>query len=132
MLRTEFIGNVGADPERRYSQKGSAIASFRVAINQRLKDAQGEWQESTEWFRVRAGGNLADRVQRLDKGARVYVSGRLEISRYQSKEGEARVSYDVWADDVLPLNARAEQTDGSRAERDSRAETAAELDDLPF
>ena len=100
MLRVSLLGNLGADPELRYSQKGAPIASFRVAVNQTRTGPDGERQENTEWFRVRAMGRLADSAQRLAKGMRVLVIGQLDIGHYQSREGDARVSFDVWADEV--------------------------------
>ena len=60
MLRVSLIGNLGVEPETRYNQKGSQITTFRVAVNQLRTDADGERQESTEWFRVRAMGRLAE------------------------------------------------------------------------
>jgi single-strand DNA-binding protein len=138
MLRVSLLGNLGAAPELRYSQKGSAIASFRVAVNQVKTSAEGERQETTEWFRIKA-------------------SGRLEISHYQSREGEPRTGFDVWADDVVTVSGRGGADDGQAAmggvqpEREpalvgaaprprarSIAENreplgvAGELDDLPF
>jgi single-strand DNA-binding protein len=107
MLRVSLLGNLGADPELRYSQKGAPIASFRVAVNQVRTGPDGERQENTEWFRVRAMGRLSDYAQRLQKGSRVLVFGKLDISHYQSREGDTRVGFDVWADDVQSVSARA-------------------------
>jgi single-strand DNA-binding protein len=106
MLRVSLVGNLGADPELRYSQKGAPIASFRVAVNQVRTGQDGERQESTEWFRIRAMGRLADFAQRLQKGSRVVVFGRLDISHYQSREGDTRVGFDVWADEVQSMSGR--------------------------
>lgn len=112
MLRVSLLGNLGADPEPRFSQKGTALTSFRVAANQARVTPEGDRQESTEWFRVRTAGRLADFAQRLGKGARVLVVGRLEISHYQSREGEARVGFDIWADEVVNLSGRAQDVGG--------------------
>src|ERR687883_203501 len=103
MLRVSLLGNLGADPEQRYTQKGTPISTFRVAVNQLKTAPDGERQESTEWFRVRALGRLSENVQRLSKGQRVLVVGRLEIGHFQGREGEARTSFDVWADEVVNL-----------------------------
>ena len=105
MLRVSLLGNLGAEPESRYSQKGAPITTFRVAVNQVKTDAKGERQESTEWFRVRVMGRLAESAQRLTKGGRVLVVGRLDISHYQSRDGEPRTGFDVWADEVVNLSA---------------------------
>jgi single-strand DNA-binding protein len=116
MLRVSLLGNLGADPELRYSQKGTAIASFRVAVNQLRTGPDGERQENTEWFRIKASGRLADSAQRLAKGMRVLVVGRLDISHYQSREGDTRVGFDVWADDVLSVGNRTAAFDPEAAD----------------
>ena len=107
MLRVSLLGNLGGDPEVRYSQKGAMILSFRVAVNFVRNGPDGERQENTEWFRVRVSGRQGDFAQRLQKGQRVLVIGRLDISHYTSREGEARVGFDVWADDVQSMSPRS-------------------------
>src|ERR671927_1694577 len=122
MLRVSLLGNLGAEPETRYSQKGSQVTSFRVAVNQLRTDADGERQESTEWFRVRAMGRLAESSQRLVKGGRVLVVGRLEISHFQSRDGEPRVGFDVWADEVISLAVRPAEGDRELVGAGARSE----------
>ncbi len=105
MLRLTLIGHLGADAEMRTSQKGAAMATFSVAVNQVRNDTTtGERQEQTEWFRVRAMGRLASFAERLSKGQRVLVVGRLDVNHYQSREGEERIGFDVWADEVVALS----------------------------
>ena len=82
------------------------MATFRVAVHLVRTGLDGERQESTEWFRVRAMGRLAEFAQPLTKGARVLVVGRLEVARFQSRDGEPRVGFDVWADEVVSLAGR--------------------------
>ena len=106
MLRVSLLGNMGADPELRYTAKGTQIASIRVAVNQVRTGPDGERQENTEWFRVRVSGPRADFVQRLSKGNRVLVIGRLDIGHYQSREGDTRTSFDVWADELQLIGPR--------------------------
>jgi single-strand DNA-binding protein len=106
MLRVSLLGNMGADPEVRYSPKGTQITSFRVAVNQVRTGPDGERQENTEWFRIRVANRQSEFVQRLVKGTRVLVIGRLDIGHYQSRDGEPRTSFDVWADEVQALSAR--------------------------
>ena len=151
MLRVSLLGNLGADPELRYSQKGSPMVSFRVAVNQVRTGPDGERQENTEWFRVRVMGRQTEFAQRLTKGTRVYVAGRLDISHYQARDGEARVGYDVFADEVQNVSSRVATLDesdpeaapaaaaapagavanGTRAR--ARADAASsDLEDLPF
>lgn len=106
MLRVSLLGNLGADPEVRYNSKGVPMVSFRVAVNQVRTGPDGERQENTEWFRVRVMGRQVDFAQRLGKGSRVLVFGRLDIGHYQSREGETRTSFDVFADDLQSVGAR--------------------------
>src|SRR5215216_7551561 len=114
MLRVTLLGNLGSDPELRYTPSGSQAVTFRVAVNQVRKGPDGERQENTEWFRVNVTGPKTEYVKRYTKGTRVMVVGRLSISHYQSRDGEARTGFDVWADEVESMSPRprgAESTD---------------------
>ncbi len=124
MLRVSLLGNLGADRELRYSQKGTPIATFRVAVHQVRTGADGERQESTEWFRVRAAGRVSESAQRLARGTRVLVVGRLEVVHYQSREGEPRTGFDVWADQVVNVSGRPTGADVEAAFEPDGAETA--------
>src|SRR5438132_1390912 len=121
MLRVSLLGNLGADPEVRYTQKGTQIVSFRVAVNQVRTGPDGERQESTEWFRVRVSSRLGEYVQRFSKGTRVLVVGRLDIGHYQSKDGELRTSFDVWADEVQGMSPRPSSEPFGATESDAEA-----------
>ena len=149
MLRVEIIGNLGSDPEQRYTSEGVAMTSIRVAVNSRRRGADGEQVERTDWFRVRTMGSKAEYVQRFTKGQRVLVIGRLEISEWQPREGETRTSYDIWADDVINLSPRddgprgqGESTNTVQNERPARpvgagarrasTEDTTDLDESPF
>src|SRR5579884_806338 len=101
MLRVSLLGNLGAEPEMRYTNRGAQMTVFRVAVNQLRTGPEGERQETTDWFRVRVIGRQAEYASRLAKGSRVFVAGRLVIGQYQSREGEQRASYDVFADEVV-------------------------------
>jgi single-strand DNA-binding protein len=120
MLRVTLLGNLGTDPEVRWSAKGTQIAEFRVAVNQVRTGPDGERQENTEWFRVRVPGRQSEFAQRLTKGSRVLVIGRLDISHFQGKDGETRTGFDVWADDVQAMSGSARpmavDADGAEAE----------------
>ena len=121
MLRVSLLGNMGGDPEVRFTARGTQIVNFSAAVNQVRTGPDGERQENTEWFRVRVTGRQVDFVQKLGKGTRVLVFGRLDISHYQGKDGEQRVGYDVWADDVQALSARpfaANDADPGRVDSD--------------
>src|SRR5579864_471068 len=124
MLRVTLLGNLGADPETRYSQKGTQVVSFRVAVNQVRTGRDGERQENTEWFRVNVTGRQTEFAQRLGKGSRVLIMGRLDISHYQGKDGEPRTGFDVWADDVQSMSTPGSRgfgadTEAPEAEQDS-------------
>src|SRR5215469_16877600 len=126
MLRVSLLGNMGGDPEVRFTARGTQLVQFSAAVNQVRTRPDGERQENTEWFRVKVTGRQSDFVQKLTKGTRVLVFGRLDIGHYQGKDGERRISYDVWADDVQALSARpfaASEVDGE-ADSDEAAEPA--------
>ena len=123
MLRVSLLGNLGADPEVRYTAKGTQIASFRVAVNQVRFGADGERQENTEWFRIRVSGRQVEYAQRLGKGSRVLVFGKLDISHFQTRDGEPRTGFDVWADDLQSMSVpqRSMNGDTDTLEADSEA-----------
>jgi len=121
MLSLTLVGNLGADPSVGATRKGKPITTLHVAVNRvRTDAATGERIESAEWFRVRAMGLLVDLAERLTKGTRVLVIGRLDIGHYQSTEGEARVSFDVWADELVPCSPRPEGGGDGNDRRDDR------------
>ena len=106
MLRVTLLGNLGADPDQRFTAKGAQFVVFNVAVNQVRRGPDGERQESTEWFRIHVSGPRAEFAQRLTRGSRVMVIGRLTISHYTTKDGEPRAAYDVWADEIEPMSLR--------------------------
>lgn len=82
-----ILGNVGKDPEIRYTANGTAVATFSVAANRRHRAANGDWNEETEWFNVVAWEKLAERVsQSVQRGDRVYVEGRLQTRFWEGRE----------------------------------------------
>ncbi|OIP26188.1 MAG: single-stranded DNA-binding protein [Dehalococcoidia bacterium CG2_30_46_9] len=103
-----LIGNVGNDPEMRYTPGGNPVTSFSVATNRRYTDSNGETKEETEWFRVIAWRKLAESCnQFVTKGKRVYVEGRLRTRNWEGQDGQKRVSVEVVANRVLFLDRRA-------------------------
>ena len=123
MLRVTLLGNLGGEPEVRFTQKGTQFVQFSVAVNQVRLGPDGERQENTEWFRIKVSGRQTEFVQRLTKGNRVLVIGRLDIGHYQGKDGEPRVSYDVWADDVQSMASASNRAFASDAADASSSET---------
>jgi len=118
-----LVGNLGADPETRYTPSGTAITTIRVATSESWKDKQtGEQQERTEWHRVKFFGRLAEIAgEYLKKGSQVYIEGKLRTEEYE-KDGVKRWSTDVIADEMQMLGSRgggagAEGGGGERRER---------------
>src|SRR5579859_5866044 len=108
VAKLTLVGNLGVDPEVRYSADGKPVVSFRVASNFRKRDAETrDWVDATNWFRVTTFGRLAERLSeqagagRLTKGTRIIVFGRLEASAYMDRNNQPQPSLDIVADDVL-------------------------------
>jgi single-strand DNA-binding protein len=116
LSKIQIIGNLGRDPELRYTPNGRPVASFTVAVNQSQKNQQsGEWIESTDWFRVSIWGDRGERAaENLRKGSRVFVDGRFRTREYEANDGQKRISLDITADTVLGLDKR-EQGEGTFA-----------------
>ncbi|MCK7593192.1 single-stranded DNA-binding protein [Pseudomarimonas salicorniae] len=100
-----IVGNLGADPETRYTANGGAITTIRVATSEAWKDKQtGEQQERTEWHRVKFFGRLAEIAgEYLRKGKQVYVEGRLQTDKYTDKDGIERYTTDIIANEMQML-----------------------------
>ena len=123
-----IIGNVGTDPEMRYTASGDAMTTFRVATNFRYTSREGERREETEWFSVIAWRNLAEQCsQFLQKGRRVYVEGRLRSRSWETPDGQRRFRNEVIADRVLFLD----RAPGAPLPEEGEAETT-EAEELPF
>ena len=91
-----IVGNLGADPELRYTQSGTAVASFRVATTERWKGQDGQMQEQTEWHSCNAWGKLAEICGKyLQKGSKVYVEGSINTRKWQDKTGADRYSTEI-------------------------------------
>jgi single-strand DNA-binding protein len=102
-----IIGNLGRDPEMRYTGSGQAVTQFTVAVNRNYKDPSGEWKEETEWFRVVAWGALAERTaEYLRKGRKVYVEGRLQTRQWEGQDGQKRYTTELIANTVTALDPR--------------------------
>ena len=112
-----IIGNLGRDPEMRYTPSGQAVTQFTVAVNQSTKNQQtGEWVEETDWFRVSVFGDRAERAaEQLRKGNQVFVEGRFQTRECEDKDGQKRTSLDVTADNVISLEKRPREDDGRRS-----------------
>src|SRR3954470_8587226 len=147
-----IIGNLGRDPEMRYTPNGRQVTEFSVAVTHRGRDPQsGEWaDQGTDWFRVTIWGDRAERAaEEFRKGNRVFVEGRFRTREYDAKDGTHRTSLEITADNVIALERKSrEEGDGDFASSAPARPPAApgagagggagrgfddtELDDLPF
>lgn len=100
--RVTLIGNLGQDPEKRFTPGGQAVATFSVATSERWKDKSGQPQERTEWHKVVVWGQQAENCsQYLSKGRQVCVEGRLQTRQWEDKEGNKRTTTEIVAQRVL-------------------------------
>lgn len=105
--RVILIGNLGADPEARYTKGGTPVTSFRLATTERWKGQDGQIQEQTEWHTCNAWGRLAEICgQYLRKGSRVYVEGSIHTRKWQDQEGKDRYSTEIKVREMKMLSAR--------------------------
>ena len=103
----QFIGNLGSQPEVRYTASGDTVARFSIACNEKWTDKQGEKQERTEWVNCTTFGKLADICgQYLKKGSLVYVAGKMKTNKYQDKQtGQDRYSTEINVREMKMLGA---------------------------
>ena len=152
VAKLTVVGNLGGDPEVRYSADGRPVVSCRIASNYRRRDPESkEWVDATNWYRVTTFGRLAERLAeqatagRLTKGSRIVVFGRLEASAYLDRNNQPQPSLDVVADDVVYADSRPPRGEGEFGDdlspparsagappRRPAVDEAADLEDLPF
>jgi single-strand DNA-binding protein len=102
-----IIGNLGKDPEMKYTQQGKPVTTFSVAVSRTRRDADGQMKDETEWFRVVAWEKLAETCNEyLRKGSKVYIEGRLQTREYQAQDGQTRQSVEIVANEMLILDSR--------------------------
>ena len=111
-----ILGNLGRDPESRFTPAGKAVTEFSVAVSHSKPDGHGGWEESTDWFRVSVWGEAAKTAaEKYHKGSKVLVDGRFRSREYE-KDGVKRVSLEISADQVVALDsaprAASAPTDG--------------------
>ncbi len=108
--RIILVGNLGRDPELRYTPQGTPVCSFSMATNERRKDKTGEMQDQTTWFRVTLWGRQAETAsQYLSKGRPVYIEGRLRVEEWTDRDGKPRHTLEVHATDMQFIGGRAEE-----------------------
>jgi len=141
-----IIGNLGRDPELRYTPQGDAVCDFSVAVNDRRRDKSGEFQDNTTWFKVTLWRKLAENASKfLTKGRQVFVEGRLQVEEWTDRDGKNRYSLVIQGSELQFLGEKGgeqssnshtasdnnfdDNTDDLRKEESSSAPTE---DDIPF
>jgi len=141
--RVILVGNLGANPEVRFTQGGQPVANLRIATTERWTDKSGQRQESTEWHRVVLFGKTAEVAQKyLVKGRQVFIEGRIQTRQWQDQQGQKRYSTEIVATNMQMLGGRGGE--GGAPPRDDMGQTVpaddaigAEFgggpdDDIPF
>ena len=121
-----IIGNLGRDPEMRYTSSGTAVTQFSVAVNRNTRDEAGEWKKETEWFRVVLFRDQAERAAEwLRKGTKVFIEGRIQTRQYE-KDGQTHYMTELIADRFANLDPRQrDEDDGGDEARPARPAAAA-------
>jgi single-strand DNA-binding protein len=130
-----LIGNLGADPEVRYTQNGTAVANFRVATTETWKK-EGEKEELTEWHRIVTFGRLAEICgEYLSKGSKVYIEGRIQTRKWDDRDGNTRYTTEIVAREMKmlsPRGAAGENQGRYREEEPPLPDVPPMEDDVPF
>ncbi|HBG05909.1 MAG: single-stranded DNA-binding protein [Geobacteraceae bacterium GWC2_58_44] len=104
-----LIGNLGKDPEVRYTAGGTAVASFSLATSEKFKGKSGEWEEKTEWHNITLWARLAEIAgEYLAKGKTVYIEGRLQTRKWQDKDGKDRYTTEIVGEKMQMLSGKGE------------------------
>lgn len=121
-----IIGNVGRDPEVRYTPSGAQVASLSVAVNRSWTDQQGQKQEEVEWFSVVAWNKLAEIIQQyVNKGDKVYFDGRIRTRSWDGDDGVKRYRTELIADQMVMLGGRRDGNGGAATDRYPEADARA-------
>jgi single-strand DNA-binding protein len=131
-----LVGNLGKDPELRYTNSGVAVASFSMATSESSKDAEGNVQDRTQWHNLVAWRKLAEIcAEYLKKGSKVYVEGKLQYRTYDDKNGVKRYVTEIWMDNMVMLDSKGATSGGAfegEATPQKEEPQGPKADDLPF
>ncbi len=128
-----IIGNLGRDPEMRFTPSGRAVTSFSVATSRNWTSAEGQRRSETEWFNIIAWGQLAEICnQYLKKGQQVYVEGRLQTRKWEDEQGNKRSSTEVIAREMVMLNDRKDKPEGESSADSEESFPVTDEEDYPF
>lgn len=127
LCKVMIIGNLGRDPEMRYTATGKPVTSFTVAVNRNYSTPEGERKEETEWFRVTAWDRLAETCNEvLAKGRKVYVEGRLQTRTWEGQDGQKRTSIEIIASNMILLDRPKPPA------IEGESETEPDIEEIPF
>ncbi len=128
-----IIGNLGKEPELRYTPSGRPVTTFPVAVSRTWKSNNGEKRSDTEWFKVVAWGKLAEICKEyLNKGQQVYIEGRLQTRRWEDKEGQQRTTVELIATEMTMLGDRREKNQTEEDNAPSDFSPDIDEDEFPF
>lgn len=128
-----FIGNLGRDPEVKYTASGQAVANFSLAVSESYKDKGGERVERTEWVNVVAWGKLAEICgEFLSKGKTVFISGRQQTRKWEDKNGVDRYTVEIVADKMLMLGSKGESKPKESPQESYQEPPFDDSDEIPF
>jgi len=126
-----LVGNLGQDPEARFTPQGTAVTNLSVATNESWKDQSGEIKEKTEWHRVVMYGRMAETASEyMNKGQMVYIEGRLQTREWEDKNQVKRRTTEIRCDSFTMLGKRSEVNQGTHS--NDQGEKPQSDDDLPF
>jgi len=122
-----LIGNLGKDPEVKYTPQGTPVAKFSLATNERFKDKEGQWQDRTEWHNITAWARTAEIVgEYVKKGSKVYIEGSLRTHSWDDKtSGQKKYMTEIVVNDLVLLGGRGEGQGGGDFKESSRGSSSA-------
>jgi single-strand DNA-binding protein len=128
-----LIGNLGKDPEVKYTPSGTPVAKFSLATNERYKDKNGQWQDRTEWHNIVAWQRTAEIVgEYVKKGSKIYVEGRLRTDSWDDKNtGEKKYRTEIVVNDLVLLSGRGDGESHARAAGAGNSDHAPEAEPAP-
>ena len=130
-----IVGNLGRDPEMRYTPSGRPVTTFSVATSRSWNTSDGERRSDTEWFNVVSWGSLAEICkQYLSKGQQVYIEGRLQTRRWEDDDGNKRTTVEIVAKEMIMLGDRKKKPDKDENEQEKELteNSIEEEDEFPF
>ncbi len=127
-----LIGNLGRDPELRYTPGGTPVANYSIATTERWRNAEGEMQEHTEWHNIVAWRRLAEIAgEYLHKGSRVYIEGRIRTRSWEGQDGQKRYRTEIITNNMMMLDAKGDTTAQAGDESGFEPDQISD-DDIPF